>query len=249
MAAQMSGLSGLSQRYATALFELADERKELDQIANDLVGLRAAIQESPDLQRLLDEELSRLPEKYQTPVVLCELQGLSRKDVARQLGMPEGTLSSRLATARRLLAERLTRRGLAVTAGSLVAAFSGNAAWASVPAPLLLSTTNAAGLLAAGSTGVGLIPAGVASLADFALKAMYLAKLKIVAALVIGVRVVGGAFMGRSGTETAVVPTVASSSIADRPVIVVETPRVPDSTEHRVPAEAIPEVPQSPPGS
>src|SRR5687768_8178529 len=57
VAAQMSGLSELAQRYAAALFELADQRKELDQVANDLVSLRAAIQESPELQRLLSSPL------------------------------------------------------------------------------------------------------------------------------------------------------------------------------------------------
>jgi F-type H+-transporting ATPase subunit delta len=57
LAAQMSGLSGLAQRYAAALFDLADERKELDQVANDLVRLRAAIAESPELQRLLASPL------------------------------------------------------------------------------------------------------------------------------------------------------------------------------------------------
>jgi len=53
----MSGLSGLAQRYAAALFELADQRKELDQVANDLVSLRAATAESPDLRRLLASPL------------------------------------------------------------------------------------------------------------------------------------------------------------------------------------------------
>ena len=58
----------------------------------------------------LDLEVSRLPKKYRLPVVLCELQGLSRKNAALQLGIPEGTLSSRLATARKLLNDRMSRR-------------------------------------------------------------------------------------------------------------------------------------------
>src|SRR5262249_19350764 len=53
------------------------------------------------------------------PVVLCELQGRGRREAARQLGIPEGTLSSRLAAARKLLAKRLARYGLAVTGGTL----------------------------------------------------------------------------------------------------------------------------------
>ena len=72
----MSGLSGLAQRYAAALFELADERKELDQVANDLVSLRAAIQESPDLQRLLASPLLDRAEQGRALAALLDRMGL-----------------------------------------------------------------------------------------------------------------------------------------------------------------------------
>jgi RNA polymerase sigma factor (sigma-70 family) len=42
------------------------------------------------LQPLLDEELARLPEKYRVPILLCDLEGQTRKEVARQLKLPEG---------------------------------------------------------------------------------------------------------------------------------------------------------------
>ena len=53
MAAESTGISGLAERYAAALFELADERRELDTVAGDMRELRAMLQGSADLMRLV----------------------------------------------------------------------------------------------------------------------------------------------------------------------------------------------------
>src|SRR5258708_2093044 len=68
-----------------------------------------------ELRPILDRELNRLPDKYRVAIVLCDLEGGTRRDVARQLDIPEGTLSGRLTTARRLLAKRLARFGPALS--------------------------------------------------------------------------------------------------------------------------------------
>jgi RNA polymerase sigma factor (sigma-70 family) len=96
--------------------------------------------EPQDWRPVLDRELAALPEKYRSAIVLCDLEGHSRREAARQLGLPEGTLSSRLATGRRVLAGRLTRRGVAFSGGALAAALSGGAASARVPEALVWST-------------------------------------------------------------------------------------------------------------
>src|SRR5262249_33716596 len=117
-----------------------------------------------ELRPLLDQELCRLPDKYRLPVVLCDLEGRTRQEVARRLQLPEGTLSNRLASARKLLARRLTRRGLTLSAGALATALSPAAAPACVPPPLFITTTRAAALVAAGTkAGAGTIPAAVAA--------------------------------------------------------------------------------------
>ena len=53
LAAESTGISGLAERYAAALFELADERRALDQAAGDLREVRAMLAASPDLERMV----------------------------------------------------------------------------------------------------------------------------------------------------------------------------------------------------
>ncbi|HEV3437620.1 MAG TPA: RNA polymerase sigma factor, partial [Gemmata sp.] len=77
----------------------------------------------------LDEEIANLSETLRAAVVLCELDGVSRAEAARQLGIPEGTLSSRLAAARKQLATKLKARGVTCIATLLtILATSANAA-------------------------------------------------------------------------------------------------------------------------
>jgi len=146
-----------------------------------------------ELRPLLDQELSRLPDKYRVPVVLCDLEGRKRKEVACQLCIPEGTLSSRLATARTLLARRLARRGLALPAGALAAALSGRAALATVTPPLLSATLQAAASFTAGPTATaGAISAKVAAVTDGLMKSLLLSKLKVATAVLAFLVIVGG---------------------------------------------------------
>jgi len=138
--------------------------------------------EPQDWRPLLDKELNALPPKYREAVVLCDLEGRSRREAARLLGLPEGTLSSRLATARRLLAGRLSRYGLTLSGGALATALSAEES-AAVPPTLILSTVKATLLVAAGQLAAVSTPAAL--LMKGVMKAMFLQKVKVVAALVL----------------------------------------------------------------
>ena len=137
-----------------------------------------------DLQPVLDEELSRLPDIYRTVIVLCELEGLTRKEVARRLGVPEGTVAGRLVRARTMLAKRLTQRGVTLSIGVLAAVLSQNMAAAGMPSSVVSSTIKAASLLGAGRAA-GVVSARVAALTEGVVKAMFVTKIKSVLAVVL----------------------------------------------------------------
>src|SRR5262245_20684088 len=56
-----------------------------------------------EVRGVLHEELGRLPERYQAPLVLCYLQARSQDEAALALGLPKGTLKGRLERGRALL--------------------------------------------------------------------------------------------------------------------------------------------------
>jgi RNA polymerase sigma factor (sigma-70 family) len=184
-------LYGVARQTAVRLRATAAKRgrRETQVVNMPEPGIRG--QESSDLQSVVDEELGRLPDHYRGVLVLCDLESMTRREAARQLGIPEGSVASRLARARVMLAKRLTQRGVAFSGGSVAAVLSAESASAAPPA-LVASTIKAASLLAAGQAA-GVISAKVAALAEGTMTAMFVTKIKSVLA---GVLVVGLALGG-----------------------------------------------------
>jgi hypothetical protein len=148
---------------------------------------------------VLDRELNALPERYKAPVVLCDLEGKTRREAARQLGLSEGTLSSHLTRGRRLLAKRLSRQGVSLSGGALAGLLYEGAASATVPAQLASSTVQAAVLIAAGQAAAA-TPAAL--LMNEVLKAMLMTKLKFTLAAVMMAALLGaGGLLYRAAAQ------------------------------------------------
>jgi RNA polymerase sigma factor (sigma-70 family) len=132
-----------------------------------------------DLQMMLDDELNRLVEKHRTPILLCCLEGKTRDEAARLLGLPLSTVSGRLEAGREILRRRLAGRGvtlsLALAGGTLLSAGRGEA-WAA-----LAGTTSKAALqMFAGQNLNNIVSIQVALLINGGMKAMFLSKVKLI---------------------------------------------------------------------
>src|SRR5262249_38672186 len=129
-----------------------------------------------ELWPVLDREVAGLSDKFRAVVVLCDLEGLTRREAARRLGVPEGTVAGWLARARAQLAQRLARRGVTLAAALTPAA----------PPPALVDAA-VRGVVATVSGSTQFVAARAAALTQGVLTAMLATKLKAtVVALVLG---------------------------------------------------------------
>jgi RNA polymerase sigma factor (sigma-70 family) len=169
----------------------------------------------------LHQEVSRLPERYRIPVVLCDLEGLTYQDAARRLGCPVGTIGVRLRRARERLRVRMTRRGLAPTASVLVALLGAEVVSARVPSTLIESTVAAAmGFAARNAAATELASTSVIAVTETVLRAMAASRIKLAMNLAVGVGIaatIGWAVLFQQ-TSVAVLPvTTISQPAAEQP--------------------------------
>lgn len=151
-----------------------------------------------ELRAVLDQELSRLPEKYRTPLVLHYLEGKSKQETAGQLGWTEGTVSGRLARARELLRGRLVRRGFVLSTAGITSLLVESTATAALAPRLLGATIKAALCFAQGIRTADAVSSSAATLAKGMVKNMLIGKIKFVTSVVLLVSVV----LAGAGTVT-----------------------------------------------
>jgi RNA polymerase sigma factor (sigma-70 family) len=217
-----SWLYGVACRTARKLRSMRARRHAREKRVKALPHPEVGPPEAQDWRPLLDAELSRLPEKYRAAVVLCDLEGQTHREVARQLGLATGTLASRLTAGRRLLAGRLSRRGVALSGGALALALAEGAS-AAVPAPVVGATARAAALVAAGQAAAVATPAVL--LMNEVLRAMLMTKLKVFLAVTLAAVLLGaGGWAYQASGQAPVAPTniKPSTPSAARPLTDVE---------------------------
>jgi RNA polymerase sigma factor (sigma-70 family) len=190
----------VAYRIALKASTRAARQRQYEREAADMPGAEEGREEfRRELREVLDAELHRLPERYRRLLVLCDLQGRTHQEAARELGLPAGSLSRHLGRARELLRERLRRRGLTLSAALLAGLLAEEAA-APLSAGLVAPIVRAAVAFATGRAAAGSVPAAAATLAEGALHAMFLTRLKIVFVLLLltglGVTAAGVALNG-----------------------------------------------------
>src|SRR5262245_16422356 len=173
---------------------LRRSRARRQQYEHDVATMRDSADSASDPRDwlpLFDAALQRLPERFRSAVVLCELQGVSRSEAAKALGLNEGTLSSRLARARRLLRSELGRHGFPLAIGTLLAP-------AFVPDALASATLRQAA-----------VAPGVLQLMEGVIREMAQSKIRIGATLVAAVLATAGLSISVGGRQPEPPPLAA----------------------------------------
>jgi len=200
-----SWLYGVARRVAVRAKTSAAVRRQHEGQVPEMKGTPTPTLDPSRREQLevLHQELDRLPEKYRAAVVLCHLEGRTHAEAARLLNCPIGTVSIRVARARELLRDRLTRRGLALPAALAgVTLLSEAASAVAIPKGLAESTIKVAMHVAAGKAmAARVVPAAVAQLTEGVIKTMSMTKLTVIATgvLVAGFATAGAGLLAAGG--------------------------------------------------
>jgi RNA polymerase sigma factor (sigma-70 family) len=226
-----SWLFGVAHRLACKAKRTLARQRAHERQATARTGADALTELSVrEAQELVDGEIGRLPERYRGPFVLCCLEGATRDEAAKQLGLTISTLKKRLELGRQLLRGRLSRRGLTLSGALLAAALGEAGVAAAVSCALVDATSIAATSVAAGGTTASVVSATAATLTEGEMRAMLLTKLKIAvcAALLVGCASAAALVQGQGslGTGEPVKPPAGQAKV----LWTGRAPAAPDAT-------------------
>jgi RNA polymerase sigma factor (sigma-70 family) len=180
-----SWLHGVAHRTALDAKRRAARRRKHEARLRERTPPAAPVPTWDDVQAMLDEEVQRLPEAFRSAFVHCVQEGQTVPAAAAVLGVKEGTVSWRLARARRRLRQQLARRGIQLSAVLAALSLLHGAAKAAVPVPLATATIRFGLSVAAGEPAAAAIPTQVAALAAGVTRAMFLTNVRNAAAVLL----------------------------------------------------------------
>ena len=148
-----------------------------------------------ELGEILDAELAILPARFREVILLCQVEGLSRDEVAERMGITVATVKDRLERGRNQLRSRLLRRGVTLTSAALAAWLVPGTSQAAGVTALATTTSQAAGAFATGSLVTGASSTS-ATLAKGVLNMMGFEKLKYATTWIVTFLMAGGIAFG-----------------------------------------------------
>lgn len=148
-----------------------------------------------ELGEILDAELAAMPARFREVILLAQVEGLTRDEVAERLGITVASVKDRLERGREKLRSRLLRRGVTLTSAALAAWLVSGTTQAASLTTLGTATSQAAGAFATSSLAAGASPTAVA-LARGVLKVLGFEKLKYATAWVLTFLTAGGIAFG-----------------------------------------------------
>ncbi len=156
-----------------------------------------------ELGEILDAELAALPDRFREVILLAQVEGLTRDEVAERLGITVVTVKDRLERGREQLRSRLLRRGVTLTSAALAAWLVPGTAQAASLTTLATATSQAAGAFATSSLAAGISPTAATLVAQGVLKMMGFEKLKYATVWVVSFLTAGGIAFGMLRDEPA----------------------------------------------
>jgi RNA polymerase sigma factor (sigma-70 family) len=183
----------VAHRTASCARSAAARRRKHERRSAEMTSPRSVDHEAGtdrERDRVLHEEINRLPDRYRLPIVLCDLEGHTCEAAARSMGCPVGTLKSWRSRGRDRLRSRLVRRGLAPSFALLEPV----PPTLSVPHGLMDATVKSALCFAKAGGAAGIVSTAVGDLTRGVLNTMFLARLRVIlsiAAPLVGILAVG----------------------------------------------------------
>jgi RNA polymerase sigma factor (sigma-70 family) len=182
---QVAKRLSLDLRRSKGRRKVREERHQIESVQrhnND--GDSLPLADLDEIKIILHEELNKLPSKYRLPLILHYFGGLSREEMAAELGCKPSTLGVRIFRGREMLAGRLNGRGINMSSGTFAVAMAYTVRSA-VSHAMISTTSHAASALAVGHDGIGLVSSRVIGLSRRAAGALVIGKVKLVTTVLI----------------------------------------------------------------